>query len=92
MALVGLLRFHGNRGGKHVLSTFARKTITIILVNDQYLSDLKSTFQIDKYCNNLILFFDFHQDNYGNICQKGNQIKQLERSIQTTELLPRDHD
>ena len=64
VALVGLLRFHGNRGGKHVLSTFAQKMITIILVNDQYLSDLKSTFQIDKYCNNLILFFELHQDNY----------------------------
>ena len=85
MALVGLLRFHGNRGGKHVLSTFAQKTITIILVNDQYLSDLKSTFQVDKYCNNLILFFEFYKDNYCNICQKENRIKQLERSIPTTK-------
>ena len=44
----------------------------IILVNDQYLSDLKSTFQIDKYCNNLILFFAFYLDNSRNICQKEN--------------------
>ena len=33
VGLVGVLRFHGNRGGKHVPSTFARKTITTTLVN-----------------------------------------------------------
>ena len=33
VALVGVLRFHVNWGGKHVLSTFARKTMTTILAN-----------------------------------------------------------
>ena len=32
-ALVGLLRFHVDRGGKHVLSTFFREIITTILAN-----------------------------------------------------------
>ena len=31
--LVGVLRFHVNRGGKHVLSTFIQKTTTTILAN-----------------------------------------------------------
>ena len=33
VALVGLLRFHVNRGGKHVLGTFVQKTTTSILAN-----------------------------------------------------------
>ena len=33
VGLVGVLKFHVNRGGKHVLSTFAQKTITSTLVN-----------------------------------------------------------
>ena len=33
VGLVGVLRFHGNRGGKHVLSIFAQKMLTTPLVN-----------------------------------------------------------
>ena len=85
VALVGLLRVSGNRGGKHVPSIFARKAITKILVNHLFLSDLKCTFPIDEYCNILISFFEIYKENTVNICQKENQIKMLERSIQTTE-------
>ena len=33
VALVGVLRFHVDRGGKHVLSTFVRKTTLAIQAN-----------------------------------------------------------
>ena len=61
VALVGLLRVSGNRGGKHVPSIFARKAITKILVNHLFLSDLKCTFPIDEYCNILISFFEIYK-------------------------------
>ena len=85
VALVGLLRVSGNRGGKHVLGTVARKTMTKILVNHLYLSDLKCTFPPDKYGNILILLFEIYNKLTVNICQKENKIKVLERSIQTIE-------
>ena len=59
VALVGVLRFLVYRGGKHVLSTFVRKTITTIpiLANYYYLSDIDNTFLIDIYCTILFLVY-----------------------------------
>ena len=50
VALVGVLRFLVYRGDKHVLGTFVRKTITTILANYYYLSDIDNTFLTDQYC------------------------------------------
>jgi len=48
-AVLGVLRFHVDQGGKHVLRTFVRKRTTTILANSCHLSHMHVIFLAGKY-------------------------------------------
>ena len=64
VALMGVLRFLVYRGGKHVLGTFVRKTITTILANYCYLLDICITFLKSHLRTTLNLFYLNNLDTY----------------------------